>query len=866
MLRTLRGKLTLFIVIFALVAISTSVLQTMRFRNLQRATEELQRSYEVTNQDIAKMRENVLRLIAREKTLWLRGGKSDDIEYQVAYFLEPWDDLVVLRQQVGGRSLTSDIRNQLLRYDAALADYRAAFDRALAGYREDIASGTILTSAERADVIMRSKGVTTSESLGDVQILTQAYTDEVRAAQRQEIGRAELLALGSQALAFVYVLAVTLWLATNVGRRVTALRAATVAIRRGERNASVTMSGADEIADLGRAFNAMVRTISSQEQRLEELRRLALALTRATTERDACEIVISGLAETFGYRYVSVYLLRPGDPDHLWLTSQRGYDSVIDPIPVAFSITGRAVRERRSLLADLHTDAGFLQAEAQIVCEAAAPILTHDRVLGVLLLEAEHIGDLTEAELSLITTLANNLSVALENMRLTTEAHTRIQQLASANRDLAAVTATGTRLAALLAPDPVIELVGTELSAVLDAPTLYISLYDAASEAIRMCIAREDGQRTEVFDVSLTDSFTGWLIRQRAPLLLTTQGEVDAFVARERITAQAHYPASLIGVPLLAGPHVVGAMLIGNPHPAAFSYQQFLVAQTIAAQAATAIHNAHLYTQVRQQVETMHHLNLDLARANQLKSEFLATMSHELRTPLNAVIGFSQLIVDGAIEDPETLQECVQDILHSGQHLLALINDILDISKIEAGHMELKYERFDLRDEIAEATHLMLPLATSRGHTLIVCPVAEATWVSADRQRLRQILLNLLSNAIKFMADNGTITVELTPQVPDAPGAMRSVCVRDTGIGIRTEDFPILFEKFRQVDGSYARKYEGTGLGLAITKQLVELHGGEIYVTSVPNEGSAFTFTIPSADPPGTAQHLSPNGRFVHGS
>ncbi len=246
----------------------------------------------------------------------------------------------------------------------------------------------------------------------------------------------------------------------------------------------------------------------------------------------------------------------------------------------------------------------------------------------------------------------------------------------------------------------------------------------------------------------------------------------------------------------------------------------------------------------------MRDLNVELARADRLKSEFLATMSHELRTPLNAVIGFSELLLDDTVDDAAMRLECITDIYHSGQHLLTLINDILDISKIEAGQMGLKRERFDLRDEIAAATRLVLPAVTGRTQTLTVDAVSDAVWVDADRQRIRQILLNLLANATKFTPDGGTMRVELVPQMIGPTGPVAGVRVHDTGIGIRGEDFPLLFEKFRQVDSSFNRRYEGAGLGLALTRQLVEMHGGEISVTSEYGAGSTFTFTVPLAPAP----------------
>ncbi len=691
-------------------------------------------------------------------------------------------------------------------------DYRAAFDTALAVFRTDVTSLDGANADVRADALMRGKGLNTSNQLGDVQTLIQAHTDATRRVQRQAIASAEEATYAARVVSLVFVLCVGLWFATHIGNRLREMQQATGAVQRGQRGVMVPVRGHDELAELGNAFNAMLSALTLHERQLEELRRLALALTKATVAAEVCDLVVAGLAETFGYQYVSIYLLYPNDPDNLHLVSQRGYRTVIDPVPVASTVTGRAVRERAPLLiADATVEAGFVRAEAQIAGEAVAPILAADTALGALLLEDDRPGALTANDLALITTMANNVSVALENVRLKSEARERIQQLSSANRDLAAVTATGTRLAATLDPDAVIEHVAVELSTILDAPTLYISLYDAATETMRLCVAQENRTRVTPFPIALDDSISGWLVRNRTPLLLTSQREVDAFAAREHAITLPRYPASMIGIPLLTGTEVIGAIVVGNPEPGVFSPQQFSVAQTIAGQAATAIRNAYLYDQVQRQVETMRHLNLELAQADRLKSEFLATMSHELRTPLNAVIGFSELLMDESMDDAVMRQACLMDIYQSGQHLLTLINDILDISKIEAGQMGLKRERFDLRDEIAAATRLMLPATTGRAQTLTVDAVCDPIWVDADRQRIRQIMLNLLSNAAKFTPDGGKVRVELVPRAIGHPGPVAGVRVHDTGIGIREEDFAILFEKFRQVDQQFQPPVRGSG-------------------------------------------------------
>jgi len=851
MWRTLRSKLLALVAVFLLLSVAATALQTAQYDRLRRSTNTLQYTYEVTNQDIARMRENILRLIAREKSLWLRGGQTDPIEDDVAAFEETWRDLQAERAQLSARPLDDDIRTTLSIYDGSLADYRASFDAALAAFRIDVTGPDRATADRRADAIMRGKGLNTSNQLGDVQTLMQAHTDATRLVQRQAITASEEATYVARAVSLAFVLSVGLWFAAHIGRRLQEMRRATGAVQRDRRDVMVPVRGHDELAELGGRFNAMIAALTLHERQLEELRRLALALTKATTAAEVCDIVVVGLAETFGYQYVSIYLLHPDDPENLHLASQRGYRTVVNPVPIATTVTGRAVRERIPLLiTDAATETAFVRAEAQIAGEAVAPILAADTALGALLLEDDRPGALVADDLDLITTVANNVSVALENVRLKSEARERIQQLSGANRDLAAVTATGARLAATLDPDNVFEHVAHELSTILDAPTLYISLYDAATETIRLCVAWEGRERVAPFPIALDNSVSGWLVRHRTPLLLTRQEEVDAFAAREHATTRVRYPASLIGIPLLAGTEVIGAVMIGNPQPGMFSPRQFTVAQTIAGQAATAIHNAQPYDQVQRQVKTMQGLNLELARADRLKSEFLATMSHELRTPLNAVIGFSELLMDESVDDAVMRQACVADIYDSGQHLLSLINAILDISKIEAGRMGLKRERFDLRDETVAAIRFVHPAATGRAQTLTVDATANPVWVEADRQRIRQILLNLLSNATKFTPDGGAVRVELVPHAIGPNGPVAGVRVHDTGIGIREDDFPLLFEKFRQVDSSFNRRYEGAGLGLALTRQLVEMHGGEISVTSVYGVGSVFTFTVPLAAAP----------------
>ncbi len=259
--------------------------------------------------------------------------------------------------------------------------------------------------------------------------------------------------------------------------------------------------------------------------------------------------------------------------------------------------------------------------------------------------------------------------------------------------------------------------------------------------------------------------------------------------------------------------------------------------------------NADLERKVKERTQELEVVNLklqdsnrDLQRANSMKSEFLANMSHELRTPLNAIIGFSELLLDksfGALTEEQ--RDYVVDILSSGRHLLELINDILDLSKIEAGKMKLSLEVFDLAPAIEEAMAL-LRVEAGRKHIELCSEVPDPDLqVQADRSKLKQIMYNLLSNAVKFTPPAGRVVLKA-----QSDGDVLTVSVRDSGIGIREEDQQRIFQAFTQVDASYSRKYQGTGLGLTLVKKFVEMHGGMVRLESRFGEGSSFTFTIPN--------------------
>lgn len=272
--------------------------------------------------------------------------------------------------------------------------------------------------------------------------------------------------------------------------------------------------------------------------------------------------------------------------------------------------------------------------------------------------------------------------------------------------------------------------------------------------------------------------------------------------------------------------------------------------------------NEKLEEKVIERTRDLEKANMELERSNRLKSQFIATMSHELRTPLNSILGFSELLMDevfGTLTDKQ--KRYANNVYSSGSHLLQLINNILDIAKIESGKMELHYEAFSVRQAISEVETVIKPLADKKNQKLSITINDKVSIIKADKVKFKQILYNLLSNAVKFTNDGHDIFLEAdiisgddrfhflkNPSICPGSESCLRVSVTDTGIGIKKEDHEKIFSEFEQVDSSFSRRYEGTGLGLALTKKLVELHGGAISVESAEGKGSRFTVVVPLFD------------------
>jgi signal transduction histidine kinase/HAMP domain-containing protein len=461
-------------------------------------------------------------------------------------------------------------------------------------------------------------------------------------------------------------------------------------------------------------------------------------------------------------------------------------------------------------------------------------------VLPVKLMDA-HLRRIASGDLSQRVEVPNRDELgglAAQFNRMAVELEARTQQLTRSVRELRALGEVSQAVSSSLKLETVLSTIvarAVELSA---AHAGLIYQYDTTTQELHIQSSyRLDEDLAEVMRVAplrLGEGVAGRAVALRAPFQVADVRDEHVYdVGRIRMPFERHGYRSVVAVPLLFEQQILGALVVWGTEPESFASEVVDLLQTFANQSVLAIQNARLFLEIEEK-------SRQLEAASQHKSEFLANMSHELRTPLNAIIGFSEVLTDRMFGDlNEKQEEYLKDIYASGTHLLSLINDILDLSKIEAGRMELELTDFHLPTALDNAMTLVRERATRRAIALHTNVDERLSEVRADERKIRQVVLNLLSNAIKFTPEGGRIDVGAVPK-----DGFVEVSVSDTGVGIAPEDQEAVFEEFRQV-GTAEKKAEGTGLGLTLCRKFIELHGGRIWVTSQVGEGSTFTFTIP---------------------
>jgi signal transduction histidine kinase/CheY-like chemotaxis protein len=341
-------------------------------------------------------------------------------------------------------------------------------------------------------------------------------------------------------------------------------------------------------------------------------------------------------------------------------------------------------------------------------------------------------------------------------------------------------------------------------------------------------------ERLRTIRIRLEDTLVGRAARERRPIAVTDLGVIDLDPHLQTLFDAGW--RSVVAVPLLREGQIVGSLVVRRKKTGDFSEETVDLLETFASQSALALLNAQLYRELKER-------SAELEVASRHKSEFLASMSHELRTPLNAVLGFSEVLLERMFGDiNERQEEYLRDIHGSGKHLLELLNEILDLSKVEAGRMDLEYSTFELRVLLENAASMVRERAGAHGIELRVEVSPDVGQVYTDELRLKQVVLNLLTNAVKFTGDGGTVLVTAVHTGPAV-----EITVTDSGIGIPESDRDRIFESFQQGGRGPARE-EGTGLGLTLSRRIVELLGGKMWLDSEVGVGSAFGFSLPARD------------------
>jgi signal transduction histidine kinase/CHASE3 domain sensor protein len=437
-------------------------------------------------------------------------------------------------------------------------------------------------------------------------------------------------------------------------------------------------------------------------------------------------------------------------------------------------------------------------------------------------------------ELGALARNVNRTSAELD--RLYGEIAQRTRQLERSVGELEALGEVSQAVNSTLELETVLESIAAHAAAFAEADAgLFWSFEaDARSFRLRASHALEPwlAERLRQRPVRLGEGAIG-LAGERRTAVQITDIEADPAYGLGDLVGPAGIRA-LLAVPLLRESTLVGGLVLARKSPGGFAPETVGLVQTLANQSVLAIQNATLFQELAEKTR-------QVEEASRHKSEFLANMSHELRTPLNAILGFTELIQDGIYgEVPEKIGQQLARIEANGRHLLGLINEVLDLSKIEAGQLELEAVPFSLADVVRSVESAMGSLATAKQLALEVDLPTGLPVVLGDERRVAQVLLNLVGNAVKF-TEEGKVTI-----AAHEAGAMVEIAVSDTGRGIPPDEQRRIFEAFHQVDSSSTRRQGGTGLGLAIARQIVELHGGEIGVESEPGRGSRFFFTLPT--------------------
>src|SRR5262249_27754962 len=477
---------------------------------------------------------------------------------------------------------------------------------------------------------------------------------------------------------------------------------------------------------------------------------------------------------------------------------------------------------------------GGIKALGNYRTSLGVPLLREGEPIGVLFLARTRVEPFTQQQIDLVATFADQAVIAIENVRLFDEVQTRTRELSQSVEELRALGEVSQAINSTLDVETVLTTIvakAVQLSGT-DAGTIYTFDQTRQEFRLRATHGMDEAMIAAIRDrgIRVGETAIGKAAAEQTPIQIADTLKDTSLVLD--IIIQAGFRA-LLAVPLLRSDQIIGALVVRRKEPGEFPEHTVKLLQTFADQSVLTIQNARLFREIEDK-------SRQLEEASQHKSQFLANMSHELRTPLNAILGYTELMTDGAYGEPsEKMLGILKRLEANGKHLLGLINDVLDLSKIEAGQLALELSEYCIQDIAQTVRSTLEPSAADKKLGFKVEMSSELPPGHGDGRRLTQVLINLVGNAIKF-TDAGEVAIKA-----EANNGSFHVSVRDTGPGISAADRVKLFQEFQQANNAITRKKGGTGLGLAISKRIIEMHGGRIWVESQVGQGSTFAFTLP---------------------
>ena len=589
-----------------------------------------------------------------------------------------------------------------------------------------------------------------------------------------------------------------------------------------------------ELLEQQTATSEVLSVISSSPGELEPV--FQVMLENATRICEA-KFATLYLCEADGFRAVAMHNTPPA------FAEARVRAGIIQPHPDT-TMARAASTKRAAQIADVTTSQAYVDRDPSRMAAVAlggyrtvlsVPMLREDTLVGVVSIYRHEVRPFNEKQINLVQNFARQAVIAIENVRLLNELRSRTTDLVRSVEELRALGEVSQAVNSTVDLETVLTTIVAKATQLSNTEAGAIYVFDDANQEFRLraTYGMDDKIVAEIKDrhIHIGETGIGEAVERRVPIQIPdVQNDPSSLVLD--LIVRAGFRALLI-LPLLGATRIVGALVVRRRQPGAFPENTVDLLKTFATQSVLAIQNAHLFTEIDEK-------SRQLEIASQHKSQFLANMSHELRTPLNAILGYTELILDNIYgETPEKMREVLERLHANGKHLLGLINDVLDLSKIEAGQLTLDLSDYSLKEVVHTVFTAVELLATGKKLALTTDVAPGLPLGHGDERRLAQVLVNLVGNAIKF-TDKGEVAIKAT--VVD--GSF-TVAVCDTGPGIAPSDQGKIFGEFQQADNSATKRKGGTGLGLSIAKRIIGMHGGRIWVESDVGKGSTFAFTIP---------------------